>query len=295
VTSGVVWAVLAGIAFGFSQLSNRGVNRQTGALPATTAMVTAMLGALIVATGVTGEFGELDSMPVAAFGWFVAASLVHFLVGWTLFAVSQQRIGPSRTASVLSTNPVMAALIAAVAIDQDLRPITWVGVIAVTLGVAAVAVTRPRKSSGSAIGMGAVLAATLMFSISPIFVTFGLDRSDTPLLGLTLGIAVTVPFMHLTTRLLTGEWVRLQRSMARWLFLGGVSAGFAIAAQWTAFDLIPVGAVVSLQQISTPVVLFVGPVLLSAPRERPDIRLLSGTGLILGGAILVALFGRGLS
>jgi uncharacterized membrane protein len=71
-----------------------------------------------------------------------------------------------------------------------------------------------------------------------------------------------------------------------------LSAGFAIAAQWTAFDLIPVGAVISLQQLSTPVVLFIGPLLLAAPRERPDARMLTGTTLIIAGAVLVALFGR---
>lgn len=292
VTAGVVWAVLAGIAFGFSQLSNRGVNRQTDAMTATTAMVTGMLVALVAATAVTGDLGDVGSMPAAAIGWFVAASLVHFLVGWTLFAVSQQRIGPSRTASVLSTNPVMAALIAAVAINQDLLPITWVGVIAVTLGVATVATTRAKAARPSRAGLAAVLAATLMFSISPIFVTFGLDRFNGPLLGLAIGIAVTVPGMHVVTRLLTGKWVRIGRSMAGWLVLGGITAGFAITAQWTAFDLIEVGAVVSLQQLSTPVVIFIGPILLSAPRERADPRLLVGTGLILFGAVLVALFGR---
>ncbi len=69
-----------------------------------------------------------------------------------------------------------------------------------------------------------------MFSISPIFVKFGLDHSNTPLVGLAIGIAVTVPCMHLATRVLTGDWVRVQRSMTGWLVFGGVSAGFAIIA-----------------------------------------------------------------
>ena len=293
--SGVAWAALAGIAFGFSQLANRGVNRRTDALAAATALVTAMLLALVVAAGLSGGLGDISSMPAAAVGWFGAAALIHFLVGWTLFAVSQQRMGPSRSAAVLSTNPVMAALIAAIAIGQTLRAITWLGVVAVTIGVAAVAMKKAAEPAVSGIGMAAILTATLMFSISPIFVTFGLEDFDRPLLGLVIGIAVTVPLMHLATRFLTGDWVRLQPSMWGWLVLGGISAAFAITAQWTAFELIPVGAVVSLQQLSTPVVLFVGPVLLTAPRERPGPRMLVGTGLILGGAILVALFGRALT
>jgi len=295
VTAGVIWAALAGIGFGFSQLANRGVNRGAEAMSAATAMVTAMLGALIIATVVTGEIADVGAMPATAAGWFVAAALVHFLVGWTLFAVSQQRIGPSRTASVLSTNPVMAALIAAVVIGQDLRSITWIGVLAVTIGVATVAGTGLRQSARSGTGLVAILAATLMFSISPVLVTYGLDSFDAPLAGLTIGIAATVPCMHLATRVLTGSWVQLGRPVAGWLLLGAVSGGFAITAQWTAFDLIPVGTVVSLQQLSTPVVLFVGPVLLSAPGERSDARMLIGTSLIIGGAVLVALFGRALT
>ena len=82
--SGVIWAAVAGIGFGFSQLANRGVNRRTDALSAATAMVTAMLAVLVVATVLTGEIGSVGSIPAAAAGWFIAAALVHFLVGWTL-------------------------------------------------------------------------------------------------------------------------------------------------------------------------------------------------------------------
>lgn len=292
---GVLWAALSGIAFGFSQLSNRGVNRQAGALAATTAMVTAMLLALLVTVSVRGEIGMVTKIPPRAAGWFVAAALVHFLGGWTLFALSQQRIGPSKTASVLSINPVVAALVAASVIDQRLRPITWLGVVVVTIGVAVVAVRNPSTVSTPGMGLSAVLAATLLFSISPLFVSFGLDRFDSALVGLVAGLAVTVPCMHVSTRALTGQWVHLNRAMLKWLVLGGASAGFAVAAQWTAFDLIPVGAVVSLQQLSTPVVLFVGPALLSDRLERPDGRTLGGSALILGGAIIVALFGRALA
>lgn len=293
--SGAMWAALAGIAFGLSQLANRGVNRLTDALAASTATVTATFVALAAVSLVTGEVGELASMPAAAAGWFVAATLIHFLLGWVLFAISQQRIGPSRTASVLSTNPVMAALIAAVVISQELRPITWVGVVAVTVGVAVIATQARSHQPRSASGLAAILGATLMFSISPILVTLGLDEFERPLLGLTVGLAVTVPAMHIATRMLTGAWMVPTRAMGRWLVLGGITAGFAVTAQWTAFDLIPVGVVVSLQQLSTPVVLFVGPALLAAPRERPDARVLLGASLIVAGAIIVALFGRALA
>lgn len=290
--AGWVWALIAGVSFGISQLSNRGLNREIDALRATAAMVTALLGFVTVATVITGEISALPDITLDAVFWFAAAGLMHFLAGWTIFAFSQQKIGPSRTASILSVNPVMAAVIAWLLLSETLRPVTWVGVLAVTAGVAVV--TSGRLSSGHWTNPSLALLATLCFSISPIFIRWGLDDFDHPLLGLTVGMAITVPAMHGSSRLLTGQWVSVPRGIRRWLLSGGLTAAIALTAQWTAFALIPVGVAISLQQLSTPVVLFVGPLLLSAPAERATPRLVFGTALVVTGSIVVALFGRAL-
>lgn len=290
--AGWAWALIAGFSFGISQLSNRGLNREMDALRATTAMVTALFGFLVVATVVTGEISALPEITAGAVFWFAAAGLMHFLAGWTLFAFSQQKIGPSRTASILSVNPVMAAIIAWLVLSEDLRPPTWVGVLAVTAGVAII--TSGRHTSGHWTNPTLALMATLCFSISPLFVRWGLDRFDHPLLGLAIGMALTVPAMHVSSWLITGQRVSVPRGIRRWLLSGGLTAAVALTAQWTALGLIPVGVAISLQQLSTPVVLFVGPWLLAAPSERATPRLLGGTALVVTGSIVVALFGRSL-
>jgi len=289
---GWAWALLAGLAFGISQLSNRGINREIDALRATTAMVTTLLGFLIAAIVISGDITDLPDMTAMAVFWFAAAGLVHFLAGWTVFAFSQQKIGPSRTSSILSVNPVMAAGIAWLLLSENLRPITWLGVITVTAGVAVV--TSGRLTSGRWTNPTLALLATVCFSISPIFVRWGLDEFDHPLLGLAVGMAITVPAMHLSSRLLTGQWVTVPRGIRHWLLSGGFTAAVALTAQWTAFALIPIGVAISLQQLSTPVVIIVGPYLLSAPAERATPRLLSGTALVIAGSTVVALFGRSL-
>lgn len=288
---GWLWAALGGVFFGIGQLANRGVNLRLDALRASTAMVTSLVGFLAVATVFTGEITALGEMPWKSVGWFVAAGLIHFLVGWPVFAISQQRIGASRTASILSVNPVMAAIAAWLVLDEALRPLTWVGVLAVTIGVALVAASRS-DGSGRAANPTAALITTACFSVSPLFVRFGLEDFHHPLLGLTVGLAVTTPVMHVVSRALAGGWVSIPSGLLRWLSGGGVAAALAITAQWTAFGLIPVGAAIAIQQISTPVVLFVAPALLRSPAEKPTSRLLAGAGLIVGGAIVVALFGR---
>lgn len=286
---GLAWAVIAGVSFGLSQLFNRGLNREIDALRATTAMVTSLLGFLVVALFVTGDLSALPDIPAVAVLWFVAAGLMHFLAGWTMFALSQQRIGPSRTAAILSANPVLAAIIAWFVLSESLRAITWVGVLAVTTGVAVI--TTARLTTGRWTNPSLALVATLCFSISPVFVRWGLDEFDYPLLGLAVGMAFTVPAMHVVSRLYTGGWVIVPHGVRRWLLGGGMSA-LALTAQWTAFSLIPIGVAVSLQQLSTPVVLFLGPIVLSAPSERATPRLVAGTAMVVAGSILVALFGR---
>jgi drug/metabolite transporter (DMT)-like permease len=286
---GWAWAVVAGLSFGISQLANRGINREIDAFRATTAMLTSLLGFLIVALVVTGDLSALPDMTGVAVFWFVAASLVHFLAGWTAFAFSQQRIGPSRTAAILSVNPVMAAIIAWLLLSESLEVVTWLGVLAVTLGVAII--TTARLTDGSWTNPTLVLLATLAFSISPIFVRWGLDEFDYPLLGLAVGMAFTVPTMHIISRLATGNWITVPLGTRKWL-AGGSMGALAITAQWTAFGLIPIGVAISLQQLATPVVLFAGPILLSAPAERATPRLIGGTAMVIAGSVLVALFGR---
>jgi drug/metabolite transporter (DMT)-like permease len=97
--------------------------------------------------------------------------------------------------------------------------------------------------------------------------------------------------MHVASRVYTGKWVTVPHGVRRWLLGGGMGA-LALTAQWTAFALIPIGVALSIQQLSTPLVLFLGPIVLSAPAERATPRLVAGTAMVVAGSVLVALFGR---
>jgi drug/metabolite transporter (DMT)-like permease len=175
-----------------------------------------------------------------------------------------------------------------------LRPATWIGVVAVTAGVAVVAASRrPARGAASSNPLLA-LSATACFSVSPLFARLGLADFDHPLVGLTVGMAVTAPVLLVAARLATHRWVTPPRQIWPWLLSGGAMAALAFTAQWTAYTLIPVGAAIALQQLNTPLVLFAGPPLLRAPSERITASLMSGTVLIVAGAVVVALFGRSL-
>jgi uncharacterized membrane protein len=59
--------------------------------------------------------------------------------------------------------------------------------------------------------------------------------------------------------------------------------------RWVALDLAPVAVVLALTMISTPLVILLSPLISGKHLERVTAVLWSGTGLILGGALLLVL------
>jgi uncharacterized membrane protein len=69
--------------------------------------------------------------------------------------------------------------------------------------------------------------------------------------------------------------------------MDGLLVAVAIAAQWTALDLVEVNVVVTLQQVSTPVVVLVAPFIVGSVIERWTWRLIVGTVAVIAGSTLV--------
>ena len=61
----------------------------------------------------------------------------------------------------------------------------------------------------------------------------------------------------------------------------------AIAAQWTALDLVEVNVVVTLQQVATPVVVLVAPFIVGMAIERWTWRLILGMVCVIAGSTMV--------
>ena len=73
----------------------------------------------------------------------------------------------------------------------------------------------------------------------------------------------------------------------RWVLIGGILVALAIGSQWTALDLVEVNVVVTLQQIATPVVVLVAPLIVGAAIERWTWRLIVGMVSVIAGSTLV--------
>ena len=69
--------------------------------------------------------------------------------------------------------------------------------------------------------------------------------------------------------------------------IAGVLVGLSTWMRWVALDLAPVAVVLALSMISTPIVILLSPLISGKHIERVTAILWAGTGLILGGALLL--------
>ena len=111
---------------------------------------------------------------------------------------------------------------------------------------------------------------------------------SSPVIGVTIGLTAAAALYAVVLasgRAPTTSGV--PRSVHRWILIGGVLVAAAIAAQWTALDLVEVNVVVTLQQVATPVVVLVAPVIVGTAVERWTWRLILGMVAVIAGSTMV--------
>jgi drug/metabolite transporter (DMT)-like permease len=292
--TGPLLAAAAGIGFGaFQTLNRRAVGGMSDAYLATFLQLLVAMAVLLVASLASEDIALIRDATTSTLVWFGAAGLVHFLVGWTLLNMSQMRIGAARTSPLLSTNPVFGAAIAAAWLREVPRFLAWIGILLVVLGALSISLERAGE-----VGWGISwrdtapgLATAVAWSISPIFIKEGLEGLDSPLLGLTLGMAVALvgyaAALPLRPRA-TGSAIGSLDAVALKL-IAGVMVGFSVWARWVSLDSTGIAVVLALGLLSVPVVLLLSPVVVGRHIERVTVRLWLGASLVVAGGLLLVL------
>jgi drug/metabolite transporter (DMT)-like permease len=285
---GAAWALVAGVCFGIFQAVNRRANQLIDPYRATFALLVIAVVGLGIIAAVTQDLALLSSAPMSAFFAFGAAGIIHFFLGWTFLGLSQQRIGAANTGVVLAATPLIGSLLAALLLDEPLGPVALVAIALVTAGVMLIA---RRAGGGGEHGLTYPwfgLAAALSWGTSPLFIRWGLKGLASPLIGVTIGLAGAAALYAIVLASgrapITSE---TPRDVRRWILIGGILVAVAIAAQWTALDLVEVNIVLTLQQVTTPVVVIVAPFIVGAAVERWTWRLILGMVAVIAGSTLV--------
>jgi len=288
--SGALLAAASGIGFGLFQSVNVRALRGTDDSYASTFVQVSVAAAVLAAASIAA--GQLDGVldaPLWAIGDFALAGLLHFLVGWSLLNLSQQRIGAARTSPLLTTVPVFGIVIAAVTIGQLPGP-TAIGAIALMCAGAYVVAMRGGLESPRVPDALPGLGCAFLWALSPIFILRGLEGFDSPVAGLTVGLVVSVAVfapLYAMWRGRTRAWIALKGSVGKLKLLAGVLVAVSTWWRWAALEDATVGAVLALNLLSVPVVLFLAPVLAGRHIERVTAGLWAGAGLVVSGALIL--------
>ncbi|MDH3249406.1 MAG: DMT family transporter, partial [Acidimicrobiia bacterium] len=139
---GVLWSLVAALGFGFTQTLNRKSNLLVGASRTAFGLLAAVEIILVIRMFVTGENRLLATAPLSALAAFTASAVIHYILGWTFLAMSQQQIGVARTGAVVSATPLVGTLLAAILLDEPLTGFIIIGVLATMGGVALISLSR---------------------------------------------------------------------------------------------------------------------------------------------------------
>ncbi len=296
--SGALWALAAGVGFGLFQSFNRQAVRGMNVYVATFVQLVVSAMILAVLSLLTEDLHPLFIAPFRSYLYFVAAGFFHFLIGWTFLNASQKKIGAARTSPLIGTNPVFAAAIAALTLKEFPTWLELIGIGIIVTGAYLISSEDPdlNNQSGKPRTWAVILAtswlglsAAFFWALSPIFIRLGLKDLPSPLLGVTIGVTASAVAYGVILLFQRKQWLSEPITSEAWAYklIAGVLVGLSTWMRWVALDLAPVAVVLALSMISAPTVLVLSPLISGKHLERVTTILLFGTGLILGGALLL--------
>jgi len=287
--NGAVVAAASGVGFGLFQTLNIRAVRGMDPFASTFVQIAVAAAALLVASLATGGLAELADAPASALVYFAAAGVLHFIAGWTLLNISQKRIGAARTSPLLTTVPLFGIAIAALTVGQLPEAVELPAIALMVLG-AYVVVSRGAGGRPTRLADALpALACALCWALSPALTVRGLDRLDDPLVGLTLGLWVSV-VGYLLAFAVWRRAIGLRtagRSALGIKLLAGVLVGLSTWGRWAALDGTTVAAVLALNLLSIPVVLIASPLMAGRHAEHVTPRVWAGAGLVVAGSLLL--------
>jgi len=298
--SGALWALAAGAGFGVFQAVNRQAVRDMDVYVATFIQLVISAIVLMLISFATQDVSLLFHAPKLTLFYFAAAGFFHFFIGWTFLNASQKKIGAARTSPLTGTNPLFGVVIAAITLGEFPTWLELIGVAIIVLGAYLISKesTNSMNVNSSSQTWTAILnaswlglGAAFFWAVSPIFIKLGLQGLSSPLLGVTVGMITSAIAYGIIILWQRDRWQGQSVTNQAWTYkiLAGVLVGFSTWMRWIALDLAPVAIVLALMMISTPLVILLSPIISGKHLERVTRVLWVGTGLILGGALLLTL------
>ena len=146
-TTGILFAVLAGVSFGAYQIMNRqagktlGVTRGMTILLATCLVVTTTIMVVLKVNPIT------EHIPIRGWLFFAGAGLFHFLFGLSLIAMSQRSVGAGRTGALVGTTPLFATATGLIMLGEVVNWQTLLGITMIVMGAILVSTEKREEQT----------------------------------------------------------------------------------------------------------------------------------------------------
>lgn len=138
------------------------------------------------------------------------------------------------------------------------------------------------------------LATALCFSVSPIFLRFGLRDFPSPVVAVAIGMTSAL-MLYVLVLVVRGRLRVLRARVSTRALLTQVLAGVFIATgtwlRYEAVDRAPIAVVATLGRINIPVVLLLSPLFFVATKDRVTGRVWLGATFIIAGAAVISFYG----
>ena len=142
---GAIYGVLTGIAYSGFLLALRRGSGDRGRVAGPLFDATLATTVFIVPVGLV--LGNLDFTPsLQATAWLLALALSSQVVGWLLITVSLGRLPTARTSVLLTLQPLLAVIFAALLVNERPSPLQLVGAAAILAGLLIASVGRRQKT-----------------------------------------------------------------------------------------------------------------------------------------------------
>ncbi len=176
----------------------------------------------------------LDLFQSKAFFIFAAAGIfMPFLGRWSLM-LGLERVGPSLTASVTSTSPALATVLAAVWLDESISVGLAFGIGVIILGVSIISHSGHDRSRRIAVftptGLLFPILATVCAAMTFFLRKMGLNLIDSPLLGVTGSYVSSTLAYSLILSLCSSTRQNLVLPRKNWMLF--LAAGMSLGAAW---------------------------------------------------------------
>jgi drug/metabolite transporter (DMT)-like permease len=290
---GTLVAAASGIGFGLFQSLNVRAVRGMDPYASTFLQIfvaALALGAVAVATG---GLAELADAPAGALIDFSLAGVLHFVAGWTFLNLSQKRIGAQRTSPLLVTVPLFGIAVAAVTVGQFPAAVELPAMALMIAGAYVVASRGTRIRLTHVVDALPAFGCAFCWALSPVLTLRGLDGVDDPLLGLALGLVVSVVGYVLAFAVARRDLglATAGREALLIKLLAGLLVGLSTWGRWAALDTTAVAVVLALNLLSVPVVLIAAPLVSGRHIEPVERRVWGGAALVVTGSLLLIAVG----